>query len=102
LRSFFLDLIARFLVYYDDLPLASGVSRPVALLRDFHAQIVELGRHHCRKNNPRCSERGWPGWTDKAGHFVFCEGHCSYNGCGACPLLGFCADAVRGLSGKRD
>ncbi len=93
LRRFFLDHITGFLSCYDDLPLESDASRPVALLRDFHAQIVELGRHHCRKTNPRCSQRGWPGWTDKAGHFVFCESHCANNGCQRCPLLEFCAAA---------
>ena len=93
LRRFLLDHVTGFVSYYDDLPLSTGAPRTVALLRDFHAQIVELGRHHCRKTNPRCSQRGWPGWTDKAGHFVFCEGHCSNNGCGRCPLVELCGTA---------
>ena len=93
LRRFFLGHISGFMPAYDPLPLPSAAPRTVALLRDFHAQIVELGRHHCRKTNPRCAQRGWPGWTDKAGHFVFCESHCANNGCGHCPLLKFCAAA---------
>jgi endonuclease-3 related protein len=93
LRRFFLDHITGFLPAYEHLPLPSAAPRTVALLRDFHAQIVELGRHHCRKTNPRCAQRGWPGWTDKAGHFVFCESHCANNGCGRCPLFEFCAAA---------
>ncbi len=93
LRRFFLGHITGFMPAYDQLPLPSTAPRTVALLRDFHAQIVELGRHHCRKTNPRCTQRGWPGWTDKAGHFVFCETHCANNGCGRCPLAEFCAAA---------
>jgi len=94
LRRFFLDHVTGFLSHYDRLSLDSNAPRPVALLRDFHAQIVELGRHHCRKTNPRCTQRGRPGWTDKAGHFVFCEGHCSNNSCEHCPLLEFCAGSL--------
>jgi endonuclease-3 related protein len=93
LRLFFLGQITAFMPAYDHLPLPSAAPRTVALLRDFHAQIVELGRHHCRKTNPRCAQRGWPGWTDKAGHFVFCESHCANNGCECCPLLVSCAAA---------
>lgn len=93
LRRFFLGHITGFMPAYEHLPLPSTAPRTVALLRDFHAQIVELGRHHCRKTNPRCVQRGWPGWTDKAGHFVFCETHCANNGCGRCPLVDFCAAA---------
>lgn len=94
LRLFFLEHITPFLPLYDSLPLASAAPRGVALLRDFHAQIVELGRHHCRKKNPRCFHRGWPGWTDRAGHFVFCESHCANNGCGRCPLADGCTAAT--------
>lgn len=93
LRRFFLEHITGSISLYDAVPLPSSAPRRVALLRDFHAQIVELGRHHCRKTNPRCSQRGWPGWTDQAGHFVFCESHCANNGCGGCPLEPFCASA---------
>lgn len=90
LRQFLRDHIVGFLSLYEGLELASGVPRSVALLRDFHAQIVELGRHHCRKEHPRCAQRGWPGWRDDAGDFVFCEQHCSYNGCARCPLSDVC------------
>lgn len=94
LRQFFLEQITDFMPLYDPLPLPSTAPRSVALLRDFHAQIVELGRHHCRKTNPRCFQRGWPGWTDQAGHFVFCESHCANNGCDGCPLGELCCAAA--------
>ena len=101
LRRFFLEHIrGEFLALYADLPLSSAAPRAVALLRDFHAQIVELGRHHCRKANPRCAQRGLPGWTDKAGHFVFCAEHCANNGCQRCPLHDSCfAARLRGDAG---
>lgn len=95
LREFFLEHITGFLALYEALPLPSSAPRTVALLRDFHAQIVELGRHHCRKTNPRCAQRGWPGWTDQAGHFVFCESHCANNGCERCPLEDWCAETIQ-------
>jgi endonuclease III related protein len=91
LPQFFLDHITDFLPLYDGLELAAGLPRGVALLRDFHAQIVELGRHHCRKTSPRCVQAGWPGWKDEDGDFTFCDDHCSQNGCVACPLSQSCA-----------
>ena len=91
LRQFFLDHITDFLPLYDGLELAAGLPRGVTLLRDFHAQIVELGRHHCRKTSPRCVQAGWPGWKDEDGDFTFCDDHCSQNGCVACPLSQSCA-----------
>jgi endonuclease III related protein len=91
LRRFFLDHITGLLPLYDGLELAIGLPRGEALLRDFHAQIVELGRHHCRKTRPRCVHAGWPGWTDEDGDFTFCDDHCSRNGCMACPLSDSCA-----------
>jgi endonuclease-3 related protein len=91
LRRFFLDHITDFLPLYDGLELAASLPRSVALLRDFHAQIVELGRHHCRKTSPRCVQAGWPGWKDEDGDFIFCDDHCSQNGCVSCPLSDSCA-----------
>ncbi len=79
-----------FLSLYADLPRPSAAPRAVVLLRDSHTQIVELGRHHCRKTAPRCAHRGLPGWTDIAGHFGFCAEHCANNGCQRCPLAGRC------------
>jgi endonuclease III related protein len=103
LRRFFQDQLTGSLALYDGLYLAAGVPRGVALLRDFHAQIVELGRHHCRQTNPRCSQRGWAGWKDADGDFRFCEGHCSHNGCIACPLANRCAAAEQpGRRGQKD
>ena len=91
LRRFFLDHITDFLPLYVGLELATSLPRSVALLRDFHAQIVELGRHHCRKTSPRCVQAGWPGWKDEDGDFIFCDDHCSQNGCVSCPLSESCA-----------
>ena len=91
LRRFFLDHITDFLPLYDGLELAASLPRSVALLRDFHAQIVELGRPHCRKTSPRCVQAGWPGWKDEDGDFIFCDDHCSQNGCVSCPLSESCA-----------
>jgi endonuclease-3 related protein len=87
LRSFFLEHVTASGRRYDDFTFATGVPRMVALLRDFHAQIVELGKHHCLKTKPRCWTVGKAGWKD----YSFCDGHCSNNGCCACPLVATCA-----------
>jgi len=31
-----------------------GLPAEVELLRDYHAQLVELGKRHCRRRSPRC------------------------------------------------
>jgi endonuclease III related protein len=87
LRRFFLGHIAGFPALYDEFEFATAVPRSVALLRDFHAQIVELGKHHCLKTRPRCAAPGNAGWKD----YPFCRGHCANNGCCACPLVATCA-----------
>jgi endonuclease III related protein len=74
---------------YDQFTFASEVPREVALFRDFHAQIVELGRHHCHSKNPSCHARGRRGWRD----YDFCDGHCTEEGCSACPLRDECRHA---------
>src|SRR5262249_4332584 len=66
---------------------ANGVPPAVALLRDWHAQMVELGKHHCLKTNARCHSPGkacWKGVATRHHHRppVACEG---------CPLNGVCA-----------
>jgi endonuclease-3 related protein len=33
---------------------ASAVAGDVALLKDYHAQLVRVGKEHCRKQSPRC------------------------------------------------
>jgi endonuclease-3 related protein len=58
-----------------------------ALFRDFHALIVELGRHHCLKSSPRCTATGKPGWPG----YDVCTRHCVQAGtCTACPLRDVC------------
>ncbi|MCA8995710.1 MAG: hypothetical protein KDA80_01955 [Planctomycetaceae bacterium] len=73
-----------------------SVERPVALLRDYHALLVEIGRHHCLKTRPRCWEEGKVGWKD----YLFCQTHCVGNGCKACPLENVChhADSIESPS----
>jgi hypothetical protein len=58
----------------------------VAILRDFHGQLVELGKHHCLKRNPCCVRRGRNGWKD----YAVCESHCGLGVCSACPLRRLC------------
>ena len=89
LRQFLLRHIVDFLPLYDDFELAPGVPRTVALLRDFHAQIVELGKHHCLKKQPLCHARGKSGWKD----YFFCRTHCDRNHCARCPLAALCTAA---------
>jgi endonuclease-3 related protein len=71
---------------YDEFEWSDTVSREVALLRDYHAQLVELGRHHCLKSRPRCHSVGKHDWTD----YDFCREHCLAGVCAACPLSGSC------------
>jgi endonuclease-3 related protein len=91
LRRFLLQLTLDFPTLYDGYRFAPGVPRTVALLRDFHAQILELGRHHCLSKDPRCSSQGKEGWRD----YPFCRDHCANNSCTHCPVLGECAAAQR-------
>jgi endonuclease-3 related protein len=86
LRAFFFERIAGYSTLYEGFEFAPRVSPVVALLRDFHSQIVELGRHHCLKTSPRCWSPGKAGWKD----YFFCRGHCSNNGCLGCPLVKIC------------
>jgi endonuclease-3 related protein len=89
LRRFLLRQTLEFRTLYDGYRFAAGVPRAVALLRDFHAQILELGRHHCLKNRPRCTSRGKGGWQD----YPFCRDHCANNSCASCPVMRQCASA---------
>ncbi len=87
LRQFFQTHLLSSLSLYDDFSFDPGVSREIALLRDFHAQIVELGRHHCLKSRPRCQACGNSGRRDD----LFYQNHCTENGCTGCPLVDLCA-----------
>jgi endonuclease-3 related protein len=86
LQAFLQDHVLADLALYDDFAFAPGVPRAVSLLRDWHAQLVELCKHHCLRE-PRCGQRGATGWPD----YGFCEAHCLEAVCTACPLRNGCA-----------
>ena len=89
LQDFFEEHLLADLSLYDDMSFADGVPRQVALFRDFHAQLVELGKHHCLKTKPRCHAAGRRGWAN----YVVCESHCVTTTCQRCPLAGCCRTA---------
>ncbi len=60
--------------------------RETALLRDWHAQLVELAKHHCRKRRPLCHAPGRQGWRD----YDPCRDHCPQGECRGCPLAAVC------------
>jgi endonuclease III related protein len=87
LKAFFETQILADLSLYDGFTFAPEIPREVALLRDCHAQVVELGKHHCLKTNPCCASRGRNGWRN----YPFCESHCRSE-CSGCPLGQVCRD----------
>lgn len=87
LQHFFETHLLADLSLYDAFDFAPGVPRPVALFRDYHAQLVELGKHHCRKSKPRCHTIGANGWRE----YFFCTNHCREEECDCCPLVRRCA-----------
>lgn len=86
LRQFLLDHLLADITNSDQFDWDTHVPREVAVLRDYHAQLVELGRHHCLKSNPRCHTSGKQGWTD----YKFCQHHCNTETCQRCPLIEVC------------
>jgi endonuclease-3 related protein len=86
LQEFFEIHLLTDLSYYAEFAFPADLPRSVALLRDYHALIVELGKHHCLKSNPRCRQTGKPGWPD----YVHCLSHCLPETCHACPLANVC------------
>jgi endonuclease-3 related protein len=103
LKCFFEDHILAGLPLYDAFDFAPGVRRDVALFRDFHAQVVELGKHHCLRRNPCCAGRGRNGWKG----YAFCESHCGPGECSGCPLRRRCHEGTNngqsegGIPGSR-
>lgn len=93
LRRFLHDHLLPVPAAVRDTPFASGLPIEVAWMRDYHAQIVELGRHHCLKQRPRCFTAGLPGWKD----YDFCLGHCTANGCTTCPASVICGHANQSI-----
>jgi endonuclease-3 related protein len=86
-KAFFERHILADLSLYDRFAFPHGVPREVAVLRDWHAQLVELGKHHCLKHRPRCHAAGAQGWNG----YSPCARHCQPEECRACPLAGVCA-----------
>lgn len=93
LQQFFDDLILPHLHLYDDFDFPPHLPRETALMRDFHAQILELARHHCVKTGPRCNAPGKHGWSD----YPICRSHCLPGRCSACPLVEHCAVGAHSL-----
>jgi endonuclease III related protein len=91
LQEFFQSHLLTGLSLYDDFAFPGDLPRDVALLRDYHAMLVELGKHHCIKTNPRCHQTGKPGWPD----YEHCVSHCLPNECPACPLAGLCRFSMK-------
>jgi endonuclease-3 related protein len=92
LKAFFESHILADMPSYSTFALDSGVSREVALFRDFHAQIVEMGKHHCLKRNPLCRAIGKQGWRD----YEICRTHCGNSGeCAGCPAARMCGGVMR-------
>jgi endonuclease III related protein len=89
-QEFFSKHLLHDLSLYDDWSFAPGLLRPVALFRDYHAQLVELAKHHCLKSKPRCHHGGRKGWAD----YAVCETHCQSGACGHCPLAERCGSAA--------
>ncbi len=87
LKEFIEQNILADLSLYDAFEFNPGIPRAVALFRDFHAQIVEVGKHHCLSRNPCCETRGKNGWAD----YAFCESHCNVGNCSSCPLIKACS-----------
>jgi endonuclease III related protein len=85
-QAFLQDNILSNLSMYDEFDFSPEVPREVALLRDWHAQLVELGKHHCVRGAPRCRRPGAVGWPD----YPPCDRHCRPDACGMCPLVGEC------------
>jgi endonuclease-3 related protein len=89
LRHFFEGHIHSEMSLYSEFQVDPGVPRPVALFRDWHAQLVELGKHHCLRTNPQCHVPGSPGWQG----YAICERHCLPAACTGCPLNASCSFA---------
>jgi len=86
LQKFFETSLRSAMGHFEEFELDPAVAPMVGICRDYHAQIVELAKHHCLRTRPRCEARGVSGWK---GYF-FCEKHCPMETCDACPLVEMC------------
>lgn len=86
LQEFFQMHLLSDLGLYNEFDFSPDLPRDVALLRDYHALLVELGKHHCLRTNPHCHKTGKRGWSD----YVHCLSHCLPQKCTACPLVKVC------------
>ena len=91
LQALFEQTLSESLSQYKKWRFDPSVPHRIAVYRDVHAQIVELGKHHCLGRRPRCTQQGARGWDD----YPFCGAHCVEGRCDACPLFGMCATGQR-------
>jgi endonuclease-3 related protein len=87
LQNFLQEVLLSRLPAYAEIGFDGQVPLTVAVFRDFHAQFVELARHHCTRQSPRCRAGGAEGWRD----YFHCRSHCRAAGCSQCPLVEACA-----------
>lgn len=86
IQEFFETHLSQSLELYDEFDFPEELPRAVALYRDYHALLVELGKHHCLKTKPLCFHRGNPGWPN----YEYCRSHCLPGKCSGCPLSATC------------
>ncbi len=86
IQEFFETHILGDLTLYDEFDFPPELPRGVAILRDYHALLVELGKHHCLKTGPHCYQTGKPGWQN----YAYCLDHCLAELCTTCPLSRLC------------
>jgi len=89
LNELFFTAIASELPRYQALGLNDNAPPLTAALRDVHAQLTELAKHHCTRSKPRCHTQGVAGWK---GYF-HCVTHCQPGACTECPVVGICTEA---------
>ena len=98
IQTFFEAHLSGALELYEEFTFPPEIPFEVALYRDYHALLVELGKHHCLKSKPRCRQTGNPGWAN----YEYCRSHCLPELCTACPLSDICRFANQRNSGIGD
>ena len=86
IQVFFETHLGQSLDLYQGFDFTEELPRKVALFRDYHALLVELGKHHCLKSKPLCFQTGNSGWPN----YAYCRPHCLPAVCTACPLTRTC------------
>ena len=93
LQHYFQSTLEEMLLRFETIGWNPHVPLKVAVFRDYHAQIVEVAKHHCLRTKPRCHTTGVSGWES----YFFCENHCLPAECLACPLAGLCPSGKEGI-----